>query len=60
MKKNSFYLVVGCIALALLAIFWYSVEHHIRFVTEAAFVAAIVIIYFIRSKVTDFRSSLKA
>lgn len=54
MKKNSFYLVVGCIALALLAIFWYSVEHHIRFVTEAAFVAAIVIIYFIRSKVTDF------
>jgi len=54
MKKNSFYLVVGCIALALLAVFWYSIEHHIRFITEAAFIVAIVIIWFIRTKVTDF------
>lgn len=53
MKKNSFYLVVGCIALALLAIFWYSVELHIRFITEAAFVIAIVVICLLRRKVTD-------
>lgn len=54
MKKNAFYIVVGCIALALLAIFWYSVELHIRFLAEAAFVLAIAIIYVIRTKVTDF------
>ena len=53
MKKNSFYLVVGCIALALLAIFWYSVEIHSPFIIEAAFVIAIVIIYLVRKRVTD-------
>jgi uncharacterized membrane protein len=53
MKKNTFFLVVGCIALALLAIFWYSVEVHHPFVVEAAFIVAIVIIYLIRKKVTD-------
>jgi uncharacterized membrane protein len=53
MKKNTFYLVVGCIALALLAIFWYSVEVHIRFLVEVAFIVAIVIIYALRKKVTD-------
>jgi len=53
MKKNTFYLIVGCIALALLAIFWYSVEVHIRFLVEIAFIVAIVIIYAIRKKVTD-------
>jgi uncharacterized membrane protein len=53
MKKNTFFLAVGCIALALLAIFWYSVELHIRFLAEAAFIIAIVIIYLIRKKVTD-------
>ena len=54
MKKNAFYIVVGCIALALLAIFWYSVELHIRFLAEAAFILAIAVIYLIRTKVTDF------
>jgi uncharacterized membrane protein len=53
MKKNTFFLVVGSIALALLAIFWYSVELHIRFLVEAAFIVAIVIIYTLRKKVTD-------
>ena len=57
MKKNSFYLIVGCIALALLAIFWYfvefSVEVHRPFIIEAAFIVAIVIIYFVRKRVTD-------
>jgi uncharacterized membrane protein len=54
MKKNTFYLVTGCIALALLAIFWYSVEVHRPFIIESAFIAAIVIIYLIRRNVTDF------
>jgi uncharacterized membrane protein len=53
MKKNTFYLVIGCIALALLAIFWYSVEVHIRFLVEAAFIVAIVVIYALRRTVTD-------
>jgi uncharacterized membrane protein len=53
MKKNSFYLVVGCIALALLAIFWYSVEVHIRFLAEVSFIVAIGIIYALRKTVTD-------
>jgi len=53
MKKNSFYLLVGGIALLLLAIFWYSVEARTPFLIECSFVAAIVIIYLARSKVTD-------
>lgn len=53
MKKNAFYVVVGCIALALLAIFWYSVEVHRPLIIEAAFIASIVIIYLLRKKVTD-------
>lgn len=53
MKKNTFYLIVGCFALALLAIFWYAVELHRPFIIEAAFILAIVIIYIIRKRVTD-------
>jgi len=53
MKKNSFYLIIGCIALALLALFWYSVEIHNPFVIEIAFVIAIVLIYIAKGKVTD-------
>jgi uncharacterized membrane protein len=53
MKKNTFYLIVGCIALALLAVFWYSVEVHRPFIIEAAFILAIGLIYAIRTKVTD-------
>jgi len=54
MKKNSFYLICGCIALALLVIFWYSVEVHIRFLAEISFIVAIGGIYLLRKKVTDF------
>jgi uncharacterized membrane protein len=52
MKKNTFFLLVGCIALALLAIFWYSVEIHNALLIEIAFIAAIVIIYITRRTVT--------
>jgi len=53
MKKNTFYLVVGCIAVALLGIFWYSVEIHNALLIEIAFIIGIVITYFARKKVTD-------
>lgn len=53
MKKNTFYLLAGCIALALLVIFWYSVELHIRFLAEVSFIIAIVVIWLIRKNVTD-------
>ncbi len=54
MKKNTFFLFVGCIALVLLAIFWYSVETHPPpLLIESAFIIAIGIIYLARKKVTD-------
>lgn len=53
MKKNTFYLLCGCIAAVLLAIFWYSVELHIRFLVEISFIVAIVIIWQLRKRVTD-------
>jgi uncharacterized membrane protein len=53
MKKNTFYLVIGCIALVLLALFWYSVEIKNPHLIEIAFVLSIVLIYVLRGKVTD-------
>jgi uncharacterized membrane protein len=53
MKKNSFYLIIGCLAFALLTIFWYSIEIHNSPLIEIAFIAAIVIIYITRRSVTD-------
>ena len=54
MKKNTFYLFGGCIALVLLAIFWYSVETHLPpLLIESAFIIAIGISYLARKKVTD-------
>ena len=45
MKKNTFYLIFGCIALALLFLFWYSVELHTPLLIEIAFVLGIVLVY---------------
>jgi uncharacterized membrane protein len=53
MKKNTFYLLCGCIAVILLAIFWYSVEVHNPLIIEIAFILGIVIAYLARKKVTD-------
>ena len=54
MKKNSFYLIVGCVALLLLALFWYSVEVHLPPpIIELAFIISVGLIYFVRRKVTD-------
>jgi len=53
MRKNTFYLLIGCIALILLALFWYSVEIHNPLIIEIAFVAGIAGIYISRRTVTD-------
>jgi uncharacterized membrane protein len=53
MKKNTFYLIAGCIALALLGIFWFSVEVHRPLYIEIAFVLAILGIYLARRRVED-------
>ena len=53
MKKNTFYLIFGCIALALLVIFWYSVELHTPLLIEIAFIIGIVLVYLAQRKVTD-------
>ncbi|MCX6684686.1 MAG: DUF2178 domain-containing protein [Methanoregula sp.] len=53
MKKNTFYLIFGCIAIALLAIFWYSVELHTPLFIEIAFIVGIVLVYLAKRNVTD-------
>jgi len=53
MKKNTFYLLSGIIAVALLAIFWYSIELHAAFLIEPAFIIGIVVVYLTKRKVTD-------
>jgi uncharacterized membrane protein len=53
MKKNTFYILIGCIALALLAILWYSVEIREPLLIEAAFIAGIVLVYLARRRVED-------
>jgi uncharacterized membrane protein len=55
MKKNTFYLIIGCIALALLAIFIYSVETHVipLWFEPLAFIIGVLIAYTARKSVTD-------
>ena len=53
MKKNAFYLLTGCIAVVLLALFWYSGEIHNPLIVELAFIIGIVIAYYARKKVTN-------
>jgi uncharacterized membrane protein len=53
MKKNAFYLIFGCIALALLFIFWYSVELHAPLLIEVAFIIGIALVYLAKRTVTD-------
>ena len=54
MKKNTFYILCGFIAVFLLTIFWYSVEIHNPLFIEIAFILGIVIAYLARKNVTDF------
>jgi uncharacterized membrane protein len=52
-KKNTFYLFIGFIAITLLAIFWYSIEIRNSLVIVIAVIAGIAAIYLARLKVTD-------
>jgi uncharacterized membrane protein len=52
MKKNTFYLIGGCIALALLIVFWYSVELKNPLFIEIAFIAGIALVYLAKRNVT--------
>lgn len=54
MKKNGFYLLLGIIAIVLVGIFWYSVEHDTALFMELAFIAAVAIVYYVKVKCTDF------
>jgi uncharacterized membrane protein len=53
MKKNTFYLLIGFIAIVLVALFWYSEEIHTSLLIEVAFIAAVAVLYLARRKVTD-------
>ena len=55
MKKNIFYLLIGFVALALVAIFWYSIEYFIPVLFIVAFVIGVVLAYLAYRKVDDFR-----
>lgn len=54
MKKNTFYLLIGCIAVILLTIFWYSIETDKSILIEVAFIIGVFVVYFARRRVTDF------
>jgi uncharacterized membrane protein len=54
MKKNTFYLLCGFLAIALFIIFWFAVENNRPFITEISFIIAVAIAYIARQKVTDF------
>ena len=55
MKKNTFYLIVGCIAIALVGVFWYSDVIRMPLLIEVAFIVAVAAIYLIRRQVTDLK-----
>jgi uncharacterized membrane protein len=54
MKKNIFYLMIGVVAVALLAIFWYSVEHFVPLFFTISFVIGVILLYFAYRTVEDF------
>lgn len=53
MKKNTFYLIIGCIAIALVGLFWYSDVIRMPLLIEAGFIVAVAAIYLVRRRVTD-------
>jgi uncharacterized membrane protein len=55
MKKNTSYLVIGCISILLPVPFWFIIKIDLSFIIEAVFIIVVAGIYFIRSKVTDLK-----
>jgi len=54
MKKNIFYLMIGVVALVLLAIFGYSVEKFTPVLFMIAFVIGVILLYVAYRRVDDF------
>jgi len=54
MKKNIFYLIIGFVALMLLAVFWYSVENFTPLFSMIAFIAGVIVIYVAYRRVEDY------
>src|SRR5208337_1450091 len=54
MKKNIFYLMIGVVALVLLAIFGYSVENFTPVLFMIAFVIGVILLYLAYRRVDDF------
>ena len=53
MKRNSFYILIGIIALIEVAIFWLSVELEMPVLIQVAFILGILLIYGARRTVED-------
>jgi uncharacterized membrane protein len=53
MKKNTFYIICGIIALIEVAIFWWSFNTTSSILIEVAFILGIAAIYLARQNVTD-------
>jgi uncharacterized membrane protein len=53
LKKNTFYVIIGCIAISLVGLFWYSDVIRQPLLIEVAFIVAVAAIYLIRRRVTD-------
>jgi Predicted membrane protein len=54
MKENIFYLIIGFVALLLLAVFWYSVENFTPLFSMVAFIAGVLVIYMAYRRVEDY------
>jgi uncharacterized membrane protein len=53
MKRNTFYLLAGVVGLALVGIFWLSVEILNPTLITVAFIAAIILMYGLRTRISD-------
>jgi len=53
MKRNTFYILAGIVGLALVGIFWLSVEIHNPTLITVAFIAGIVLLYWLRTRISD-------
>lgn len=53
MKRNTFYLLVGIVALIEVGIFWFSVEIERPILIQVAFIIGVLLIYVARRRVED-------
>jgi len=53
MKKNTFYILVGVVALLEVILFWISIEMSNPFIIQAAIIIGIIMLYLARIQVSD-------